>query len=253
MKKALLRLARMLGGAYLVPRINAGVRSISSFAHWMQFAIQWGVQPNPEWYDHFLDQHWDWYKSRMPFSWERGIFNLMAMRQGARVLEVCCGDGFNAHHFYSIRAGKILSVDFDPNAIDHAKRNFRAPNVEYRVADIRTDLPAGTYDNVIWDAAIEHFTETEIASLMADIKGRLAPDGVLSGYTIVEVGNEKSHHEHEYEFKSKEDLTRFLSPHFKNVKVIETIYPIRHNLYFYAANGPLPLDEGWERQVVVRT
>jgi len=38
----------------------------------------------------------------------------------------------------------------------------------------------------VWDAAVEHFTETEITSLMSRIKAVLTPSGTLSGYTIIE-------------------------------------------------------------------
>ena len=175
------------------------------------------------------------------------------MRQGARVLELCCGDGFNAHHFYSIRAGSIVSVDFDPEAIRAAQRNFEAPNVAYRVADIRTQMPEGTFDNIVWDAAIEHFTEAEIRQLMTAIKSRLTRGGVVSGYTIVEREAGKSHHEHEYEFKSKEDLLRLLQPYFRNVRIFETIYPSRHILYFFAGDADLPFDEAWPPQIVRRS
>ena len=48
---------------------------------------------------------------------------------------------------------------------------------------------------------------------------------------------------HEYEFKNKEDLRRFFTPHFKFVKVWETIYPTRHNLYFAASQSEIsPFD-----------
>lgn len=81
------------------------------------------------------------------------------------------------------------------------------------------------------------------------IKTRLEEDGILSGYTIVEKPGVKQHSEHEYEFKSKEDLLDFLTPHFRNAKVFETIYPSRHNLYFYASDGVLPFDLTWNSQV----
>ena len=81
---------------------------------------------------------------------------------------------------------------------------------------------------------------------MLSIKDRLKLDGVLSGYTIVERDDGQKHiHQHEYEFASKEDLLRFLQPHFLNVVVFETIYPSRHNLYFWASDGPLPFTSGW--------
>lgn len=221
--------------------LNALVRRVSRFTHEVQFKIEWGMQPTPEWFDHFLDQYYVWPTTRTPLWLERGVFSLLAIKPGARVLELCCGDGFNAHHFYSVRAREIVSVDLDPDAIASAQRNFRLPNVSYRVADIRSAMPQGAFDNVVWDAAIEHFTEREIAALMATIKSRLAPGGVLSGYTIVEREEGKSHHDHEYEFKSRQDLQRVLQPHFRNVRVFETIYPSRHNLYFFVSEGELSL------------
>lgn len=208
---------------------------------------QWGLLPLPEFFEHKIGVFWSWTASRRPHFVERGAFNLLVMNQGCRVLELCCGDGFNAHHFYSIRAASVLSVDFDPKAINYARRNFKAPNVSYEIADIRTQMPAGTFDNVIWDTAIEHFTESEIAAIMANIKRRLTSDGVLSGHTIVEQPDgKKMLVHHEYEFKSKEDLARFFTPHFKNVRVFETIYPERHNLYFWASDADLPFAPGWQ-------
>ncbi|HTN65442.1 MAG TPA: class I SAM-dependent methyltransferase [Burkholderiaceae bacterium] len=248
---AALIVVRPLGARWFMQKINQGVRAISSFTHFLQYGIEWGRQPTPEWYDHFLDQHHFWKKTGNSLPWERGIFSLLAVKQGAKVLELCCGDGFNSHHFYANRAGSILALDFDPKAIQSAKRNFNQSHVAYIVGDIRKDIPAGEFDNVIWDAAIEHFTESEIAQIMVEIKKRLGISGVLSGYTLVERPGGKSHHEHEYEFHSKEDLMRFLTPHFKNVRVFETVYPSRHNLYFYASdNAVLPFDGNWASQIV---
>jgi|SRR6185312_7057719 len=207
---------------------------------------QWGILPLPEFFEHKIGLYWSWSATRIPHFVERGAFSLLAMSSDCRVLELCCGDGFNAHHFYSARAASVLSVDFDPKAISYARKNFRAPNVAYQIADIRTQMPEGTFDNIIWDTAIEHFTEDEIAALMAHIKLRLTASGILSGHTIVErADGRKMLPHHEYEFKSKEDLARFFTPHFKNVKVFETIYPDRHNLYFWASDDGLPFSSTW--------
>src|ERR1700754_200950 len=217
-----------------------------SAAHHRLFLAQWGIFPLPEFFEHKIGHYWMWQKTGMPYSVERGVFSLLAMNEGCKVLELCCGDGFNAHFFYRSRAGSILSVDFDANAIAYAKRHFKSGNVRYELADIRTQMPEGSFNNVIWDAAIEHFTESEIADIMHNIKQRLGSTGTLSGYTIVErPDGKKMLHHHEYEFKSKEDLARFLVPHFKNVKVFETVYPERHNLYFWASDVALPFDADW--------
>jgi SAM-dependent methyltransferase len=218
-----------------------------SGAHHRLFLAQWGIHPVPEFFDHKIGLYWMWRAKRLPHWVERGVFSLLALEPGCKALELCCGDGFNAHFFYSIRVGSMLSVDFDPKAIAYAKRNFRAENIRYELADIRTQMPEGIFDNIVWDAAIEHFTETEIVQLMGNIKKRLTPTGTLSGFTIAEKADgKKMLPHHEYEFKSKEDLARFFRPHFKNVKVFETIYPDRHNLYFWASDGILPFMDGWK-------
>jgi len=106
--------------------------------------------------------------------------------------------------------------------------------------DVREGLPAGPFDNIVWDAAIEYFTEAEIDKLLREMVSLLGSDGILSGYTLTEAADgKKGNALHEYEFKDKEDLRRFFTPHFKFVKVWETIYPTRHNLYFAASQSEI--------------
>ncbi len=221
-------------------------RVFAHFAHKKQMEYEWSIAPQPEWYDHFCDQFYQFRQFQNPLWVERGTFGLLAIKQGARVLELCCGDGFNSYHFYSIRANKILAVDFDNEVILHAQKYNQAKNIEFKLNDIRTEFPIGQFDNIVWDGAIEHFTELEIDAIMKNIKDRLTSSGTVSGYTIVEKPDGKSLSHHEYEFKSKEDLKRFFEPYFKNIKVFETIYPSRHNLYFFASDEVLPFDDEWE-------
>ena len=166
--------------------------------------------------------------------------------KGGGVLELACGDGFNARNFYSIHSKNVVACDFDPTAIRTAKKKNKAKNVEFILCDIRSDMPNGKFENIVWDAALEHFTENEIGKILKNIKDRLTDDGVLSGYTIVEKQDgSKSLDQHEYEFKNKEDLLRFFTPHFNNVTIFETLYPSRHNLYFWASNWTLPFRNNW--------
>ncbi len=197
------------------------------------------MKPNPEWFDHFIDQHYQWSATKNPLGWERGIFSLLAIKEKATILELCCGDGFNAHHFYAIRAQKIISVDFDPKAIAHANKHFKSDKIDYQVSDIRYSLPQGQFSNIVWDAAIEHFTIDEMNQIFENILARLAPNGVLSGYTIIKAEHGSSHDDHEHEFESKEELKAKLKQFFKQVVVFDTKYPDRHNLYFYASQTPM--------------
>jgi len=222
--------------------LNWLMRKIVGWTHFAQYAVQWGIKPLPEWFDHFLDQYWQWGSTNNGLWVERGVFSRLILKENARLLEICCGDGFNTRHFYSNKARSIIAIDFDEDAIPHAVRYNSAPNITYIKQDIRQGLPKGPFDNVIWDAAIEHFTEQEIDAVMAQIVESLGPDGILSGYTITESKTgKKSNVLHEYEFKDKDDLRRFFTPHFKFVRVWETIYPTRHNLYFVASQKPIEM------------
>ncbi len=209
-------------------------------------AIQWGLPPQPEHFDHHIDLYYQWNLPGRGWWLERGVFGMLALKPRGALLELACGDGFYARRFYAGVCQTVVACDFDPKAIATARRKNAAANIDFVLADIRTQMPAGTFDNIVFDAAIEHFNPTEIGALMRDIRSRLAPDGVLSGYTIVErEDGEKSLSHHEYEFRDKADLMRFLAPHFANVTVFETIYPERHNLYFWASDRAIPFDAAW--------
>ena len=220
--------------------MSKGARALSAATHRLQFLIEWGVD-NPEYFDHEIDLYYSWRATRSSFPMERGVWSSFALKEGGSTLDLCCGDGFYSKMFYSLRSSSVIGIDFDPEAIRWAKRNHGAPNVTYLLGDIRSDIPAGPFDNIIWDAAVEHFTPAEIAALMTRIKKVLAPGGIVSGYTLEEADDGEKHlHQHEYEFHDKADLARFFQPHFKNVEVFQTVYPTRTNLYFYATDGPLP-------------
>jgi SAM-dependent methyltransferase len=220
----------------------------AGFTHKMLMWWQWGVPPVPEHFDHQIDLYHYWKATRESLWLERGVFSSLCL-DGDDVLELCCGDGFHARNFYSLRSRRIVACDFDPKAIATARLKNRAPNIEFVVADIRTTMPEGQFGTVIWDAAIEHFTEDEITAILGALKQRLKPGGTLSGYTIVETGHGLSLPHHEYEFRSKADLLRMVTPHFANARVFETITPNRHNLYMWASDGTIPFDEAWPHQV----
>jgi SAM-dependent methyltransferase len=221
------------------------VKTTMMYTHHRLMLVQWGIPPQPESFDHQIDLFYQWRHARNPQWVERGVFNALCLK-GGKVLELCCGDGFNARNFYSLISQSVVACDFDPHPLRIATTKNRHENITFVQADIRTEMPAGTYDNVIWDAAIEHFTPREIDAIIRNIKSRLTEMGILSGHTIVEKSDgQKQLSHHEYEFKDKEDLQRFFTPHFKNIVVFETKYPDRHNLYFWASDSPVPFSPGW--------
>lgn len=244
-----LRVAKRLGLVRIARWNAAASRRAAAAAHRFQYLVEWGVD-SPEWFDHYLDQFYFWHHNRNALTWERGVASAFALQTSTvdtrpRVLELCSGDGFNTYHFYSLLAESIVAIDFDPDAVSFANSHHQAPNVDFRLADIRHGLPEEDFDNVIWDASIQHFTDDETMSLMSDIRARLGAAGILSGCTVADDGTgAKQLRYHEREFKAREDLAAFLARWFKSVEVWETTYPDRRNLYFYASNGALPRDRG---------
>ncbi len=216
-------------------------------AHGRLLAVQWGIPPVAENFEHDIDLYHLWPARRSAMWVERGVFSGLALK-GGDVLDLCCGDGFYARNFFSLRSRRVVGVDFDPHIIATARRKHAAPNVEFLVGDIRSALPGGSFDNIVWDAAIEHFSPQETAVVFQAIRQRLAPSGVVSGYTIVQRGETTSLPLHEREFRSKEELLAEVAPHFAHVTVFETEYPERHNIYFWASDGVLPFGPDWPGQ-----
>lgn len=239
---AFLKLIRTLGGLSVVRRLNAGLRKLTAFFHRLQFALEWQTGTIPNWFDHNLDLYYQWPRTGNSLGIERGVFSLLAMRPQARVLELCCGDGFYTWHFFAARAASVLAVDIDPQVIESAQRNYSRKNIDFRVVDIVKQMPEGIYDNIVWDSALEYFEAEEIRSLMAGISRRLAPTGVLSGHVILQ---EKFNEGQKFAFQCKADLLNFMTPCFTHVKTFESVHEGRRNLYFYAGMGPLPFDEAW--------
>jgi SAM-dependent methyltransferase len=218
---------------------NAGLRALCAGLHHFQYKVEGFLRPSAEWFDHEVDVHWQWVAKQRSMFLERGVLNTLAMRPGAEVLELCCGDGFNAHRFYAGRGSRVLAVDYNTSALRHARRYHARANVEYRQCDLRSEFPEGTFDNIVWDSAIHHFTPPEASAILASAKARLRPAGVLSGYTVIE-----PHAEYAFtrmRFSAPEELAELLGGVFTHVAVHETPDALRRNLYFFASETPTAL------------
>ena len=218
----------------------------ASAAHRRLMLAQWSLAPTPANFDHHIDLHHQWLRERNPLWLERGVFSLLALK-GGDVLELACGDGFNTRNFYSLKSRRVVGCDIDIEAMANARRKNAAPNVEYVVSNILVELPPGRFDNVVWDFAfplVKYFEPAQIAGILERIRASLLPEGILSGYTLA-VSGDSTEPAKAYEFRRLEDLRAFLQPHFRNVVVFETLYPGRHNFYFWASDGTLPMTPAW--------
>ena len=219
----------------------------ASGAHWRLKAAQWAIAPTPTHFDHHIDLHHQWLRSRDPMWVERGVLSGLAMR-GGRLLELSCGDGFNTRNFYSIRMDEVVACDIDRSAIATARRKNAAPNVDYRIADIRTQMPDGIYDNVVWDFGfplLRYFSSDEVEQVFGQVRARLGARGVFSGYTIAQEPGDGT-----LCFSDTERLRDFMARFFAHVTVFETRSHDRHNLYFWASQSTVPLRPDWPQVAI---
>jgi len=201
----------------------------------LEFAKDWKAIPNPEWFNHELDLAF-FSKWRLPYFFERGIYASEVARD-KKVLDLCCGDGSVSALFISPIAKSVVGVDFDPKAIAHAQRRYgQHENIQFSVMDIRSmNFGPKEFDVCLWEAAIEHFTQNEMDQIISTIKRVVVPGGLLHGHTIKKKA-QASHHDHEYEFDSLEEMDTFLKKYFSKVEVWERVYKERTNFYFRCVN-----------------
>jgi SAM-dependent methyltransferase len=243
------RILSALHGLIVPPvrRMNAGLRALSAGSHHFQYKAEGFLRPSAEWFDHEIDVHWQWVAKQRSMFLERGVLNTLAIRPGGQILEICCGDGFNAHRFYAGRGAHVLAVDYNDAALRHARRFHARANVEYRSWDIREGIPDGPFDNIVWDSAIHHFTRAEVADILASVHRSLTADGVLSGYTVIEPGTDYAYTR--LRFTDPQALAEILGAELAHVAVLETPDALRRNLYFFASDVPdaLPFAPGVHR------
>ncbi|MEA2214473.1 MAG: hypothetical protein QOK19_34 [Solirubrobacteraceae bacterium] len=241
--------ARRLSGLHdvLVPPLrtaNALLRRISAAGHRLQYRLEGFLRPAAEWFDHEVDVQWQWPAMGRSSFLERGVLSALAIRPRSEVLDLCCGDGFYASRFYAARASRVVAIDLNESAISHARRHHARANIEYRLGDIRDELPAGPFDNVIWDSAIHHFTLAEAAIVLASLHRCLRDDGVLSGFADIEPDSRYPYVH--MELADASALADLLAAEFAHVAVVETLDGGRQNLYFFASDvrARLPFAEG---------
>ncbi len=247
--KYLIRLSKKLGAESVSLSISQLARWLAFNAHKIQHVVQFGAEPKPEWFDHNIDLFHGWPNTGNPDVWERGIYNLMALRPNGKVLDLCCGDGFYSRFFYATKVKSILAIDFSDSAIRHANKLYSHEKIKFVTGDVTRDIPIEKFDNVVWDSAMCLFSDEQVKDVLVNLKSRLGTDGILSGH----IGYEPDQYQlTKTSYKSISDIEKRLSPHFDNVRVFSTQYQNRLNLYFFASDGDLPFDKNWTNSMQVK-
>ena len=184
---------------------------------------EWNWRKNPQNFNHYIDL-FQWLSNRDFAFAERGVMGAIQIQKGNEVLELACGDGFNAKYFFSTKAKRVVACDYDTNILAKARKKNAAKNVFYVQADITKNLPDGKFDNIICDATLNFFEVETTVQLIKRVKQSLKKGGVFSGSVMPKIYD-------------PETLKKLLEQDFTNVTLFESEMPSRPNLYFWASVG----------------
>jgi SAM-dependent methyltransferase len=97
--------------------------------------------------------------------------------RGKRVLDIASGEGYGSNLLASV-AESVRGVDISEDAVAHARRKYRRPNLEYiQGSAAAIPLPDASVDAVVSFETIEHHDLH--AEMLAEIRRVLRPGGVL--------------------------------------------------------------------------
>lgn len=196
---------------------------------------QWNdVEKLPMFFEHDIDLY-SWYNEAEVNGssfLDRGVISRLHLFKGAKVLDLCSGDGFYPYHFYCDLAEIVDCVDFSEDALTYAKNNYALPNLNYHRLDLKADpLPKSDYDVVIWNAGLDYFNQSEQLSIVNKIIAASKKEMVLVGMVPKTLEKEQDDN-HAYSFENESDLKNKLMTFFNLVEIKTIEGKIRTSFYF---------------------
>lgn len=110
----------------------------------------------------------------------RRIVEELDPKEGERILDVGCGDGYYLHLLSNLGLKLDLTgADFDPNALASAKRNLKGKKIKFFQADLMKELPfkSESFDKAVMSEVAEHLPD-DVKGLK-EVRRVLKPGGTL--------------------------------------------------------------------------
>lgn len=85
-------------------------------------------------------------------------FFLNNIREGDRILDIGCGNGALTFDLAS-KAESVLALDLNKKNITLARKNYSAPNIEYRIGDATQGLFKQEFDVIVLSNVLEHIED----------------------------------------------------------------------------------------------
>ena len=175
-----------------------------------------------------------------PYQLVRAFYTAEALQPDDVVLDIGCGDGFFTKHFLSAQCTQVDAIDIDPAAIREARRSNTKPNIAYYLRDaVKEPFPRKTYDVIVWNGAIGHFTSADARIVLEKIASALSPNGIFVGSESL--GREGR--DHLQFFETTNELAELFRPHFAALSTKSLRYPVynttfvRNEAYWRCSNS----------------
>jgi len=158
---------------------------------------------------------------------------LLALSAGKRVLDLGSGEGYGVD-LLATRAAEAVGVDLAPEAIYHARRTYRRPNLRFVYSDLYgLDLEDDSFDLVCSLQVVEHLHRPE--TFMREARRVLAPGGICVISTpnrlLISPGREEPVNPfHIREYDSRQFL-EFMRAFYDRVEVLGIFHARRLRLH----------------------
>jgi SAM-dependent methyltransferase len=170
------------------------------------------------------------------------VYEWVAERvHGRRVVDLACGEGYGSA-VLARTAASVVGVDANPEAYEHARARYRAPNL--RVERDMVERWTGDVDCVVFLQTIEHVHDPD--RMLAHVRELIAPHGVAyvstpNVLTLAPPGEARSGNPwHLVEYRP-EEFRALCARHFAQVELLGLFHARRLRAH------ALALRLGWDR------
>lgn len=112
-----------------------------------------------------------WYRRHV------AVYEWIAERvAGQRVLDMACGEGYGSA-MLARRAGRVVGLDANPDAFEHARLRYVRPNLEFARGLVETFGEPASYDAVVFLQTIEHVQDP--VAVLEHLCSLLTPGGTV--------------------------------------------------------------------------